>query len=91
MENTTKYKSLIGKNIVASGWHYDNGGAMEGVILDITKYEVFEQWNVFVDENTEGEQKNFTFTTKQMDTLLADKELPKANPLLNTGTNAKIL
>ena len=91
MENLTKYDSLIGEFIIASGWHYDNAGDMQGVISKITKEKLTaEVWRVYVANPSAYSMSSFVFSAKEMDTLIFDKKLPIANKFLNTGTNALI-
>jgi hypothetical protein len=95
--NTKNYDSLIGKNIVADGWYYDNGGTMAGVISEIVfNYYSSGKLNehrveVYVREKMYSwHMESFTFTIKQLDILLECCELPIANQFLSQGTNAKI-
>jgi hypothetical protein len=94
MENTiniTEFNSLIGKNIYAEGWHYDNGGFVSGEITEIKKYKFgANKTEVFVKSANHLSMNSFTFTNSELKTLLHFGELPTANKFLNTGTNAKI-
>ena len=90
MENLTKYNSLIGKTISVDGWNYDNGGTMNGVITEIYYNEMYKEWYVKVDKDSEYSLDKYSFRFDEMDLLLLNNELPKANPLLNCGKNAFI-
>jgi len=90
MENLKNYKSLIGRNLSASGWHYDNGGSVYGKITDL------KEWSrnkiiVYTTKEHDWHMKSFTFTPQQLDELIEKGCLPKANKFLNTGTNAELI
>lgn len=98
MENSNqlldKYQSLIGKELKAYSWHYDNDGYAQGKITDIK----FSQYinggiNVYINPSLvgSGSMDYFNFTINQIDTLLKDGKLPDPNKFLNTGTEASIL
>ena len=85
------YELLIGKYISADGWHRDNGGSMSGIISKVSDVSIRGTVNVFVLEKEHDFQMDcFSFTTDQLGVLLELGKLPKANGLLNSGTNAYI-
>ena len=84
-----KYESLIGKNLSAEGWQYDNGGSVCGEITEIKEWSR-SQIFVYTTKTYEWNMSKFTFTPQQLDELIEKGCLPKANKFLNTGTNAKL-
>jgi hypothetical protein len=90
--NTDEFNSLIGNNIFAEGWQYDNSGFVSGEITEIKPYKYGrDKVEVFVDTENKFSMKSFVFTHNQLKILLSCGELPTANKFLNTGTNAKII
>ena len=89
MTDLNKYQSLIGKNILASGWQYDNSGSVCG---EITRLQSWSRNKIIVHttKTNEWDMKSFTFTPQQLDELVENGCLPKANKFLNTGTNAEL-
>jgi hypothetical protein len=95
METSTsllsRSQSLIGKTIFADGWQRDNSGFISGVITEIKKDRFFDlEYAVCVNPISETSMSDFTFTSRQLETLLAEGKLPIANKFLNSGTNAEI-
>ena len=90
MTDLNKYQSLIGKNISASGWHYDNGGSVYG---KITRLQAWSRREIIVytTKTNDWHMAKFTFTPQQLDALLENGCLPKANKFLNTGTDAELV
>jgi len=87
-----EYQTLIGKTISASGWHYDNGGSMFGVINEVKQSKYSNDVTVFVDNTDKyNSMKQFSFTFTQLDTLLSKGKLAEPNRMLNTGTAARII
>ena len=80
---------LIGKKIVAEGWQRDNGGGISGVITKIEQgtYRI----DIYVEKNDDASMDYMSFHESHLEILLRDGELPKANRLLNSGTNAVIV
>ena len=89
MTDMTKYQSLIGKEISADGWQRDNSGGIYG---EITRIQSWSRDEVIVHATKEYEwnMNSFSFTIEQMDELVEKGCLPKANKMLNSGTNASI-
>ena len=89
------FKSLIGKYIKASGWHYDNSGSMFGTIISVEKYSVDAlgktNYTIMVTPSEYSTQNEMTFNYKQLVDLLEKGKLPQASNLLNTGTDAEII
>jgi hypothetical protein len=83
------YKSLIGKNLEASGWHYDNSGSVYGKITGLKQWSSTQIF-VYTTKTYDWNMLSFTFTPQQLDELIEKGCLPKANKFLNTGTNAKL-
>jgi hypothetical protein len=81
---------LIGKKIVAEGWQRDNGGGISGVITKIES-SIYNRICVYVDKDEKASMDDMNFCEKHIEILLKDGKLPKANPLLNSGTNAIVL
>jgi len=81
---------LIGKKIVAEGWQRDNGGGISGVITKIES-SIHNRICVCVDKDDNVSMDDMVFCEKHIEILLKDGKLPKANPLLNSGTNAIVL
>ena len=81
---------LIGKKIVAEGWQRDNGGGISGVITKIES-SIHNRICVCVDKDDSASMDDMVFCEKHIEILLNDGKLPKANPLLNSGTNATIV
>ena len=90
MTDLNKYESLIGKNISASGWHYDNSGSVYG---EITRLQSWSRREIIVHttKTNDWDMAKFSFTPQQLDELLENGFLPKANKFLNTGTNAELV
>ena len=88
-----EYQTLIGKTISASGWHYDNGGSIYGVINEVKQSKYSNDVTVFVDSNTtkHNSMKQFSFSFTQLDTLLSKGKLAEPNRMLNTGKSASII
>jgi hypothetical protein len=83
---------LVGKNIVAEGWQRDNGGGISGVITKIEQDTLSaSRFYIYVDKDDDLSMDNMTFHESHLEILLKDGKLPKANRLLNSGTNAIIL
>jgi hypothetical protein len=96
METTTTLvqnaQVLIGKTIFAEGWHYDNGGMIDGVITEIERGRFGDlEYIVRVDTKNPLSMYSFTFKKSELEKLLTDGKLPTANKFLNTGTNAEII
>jgi hypothetical protein len=89
MSDLMKYNSLIGKKISASGWQRDNGGSIRGVIISIEK-GFYGTIKVVASKDYEWCMNDFTFSEGEMDILLTSGVLPKANRMLNSGTDAEI-
>ena len=83
-------QSLLGKTIYAEGWHYDNSGFISGTITLITQDKFSKGFRVYVESNAKLGMNDFVFTIKEMEILLAEGVLPRANRFLNTGTNAEL-
>lgn len=96
METTTQTllsqaQSLIGKSIIADAWQYDNSGFISGIITEIKQGRYGDlEYIVCVEPNSPSSMNDFTFKKRQLEALLADGKLPKANRFLNSGTNAEI-
>lgn len=86
--STTKFENLIGKKISAYGWHYDNGGSIDGTISSIV-YR-YSKYSVYVTDKSPNSMNDFSFTENELNTLLSNGELPEPNKFLNEGTWAKI-
>lgn len=87
--NLKKYKSLIGKNLSASGWHYDNGGSVYGEITELKEWSRSEII-VYTTKTYDCNMSSFSFRPQELDELIEKGCLPEANKFLNTGTNAKL-
>ena len=88
-----EYQTLIGKTISASGWHYDNGGSIYGVINEVkqNKYRA-DECTVYIEKNdTKNNMNCFSFSFSQLDTLLSKGKLAEPNRMLNTGKSASII
>lgn len=84
-------QSLIGKRIIADGWHYDNGGFASGLVTKVESQSGGLSYKVSVEPDHIGSMGSYTFRAAEMVTLVTRGELPEANKYLNTGTNAKIV
>ena len=84
-------QTLIGRTIHADGWHYDNGGFISGVITKIDSRYGGLEYTVTVEPDHSSSMKTYTFKAGQMLKLITEGKLPKANQLLNTGTNAELV
>ena len=89
METLINYSALIGKEISASGWHYDNSGGIWGTIIEIKENKF--NCEIFVNKKNELSMSSMTISKNYMNQLLNKGFLAKANPLLNTGTDAEII
>jgi hypothetical protein len=82
---------LVGKRISAQGWHYDNSGSIAGIITEVTGPDYQNEYNVHVNPLNELSMRSMNFTAKNIQTLLLNGKLPKANSFCNTGVDAEIL
>ena len=89
METLINYSALLGKEISASGWHYDNSGGIWGTIIEIKENKF--NYEIFVNKKNELSMSSMTFSKNYMNQLLNKGFLPKSNPFLNTGTDAEII
>ena len=86
-----KFAPLIGKNLSASGWHYDSGGTAIGKIISIEpdRYTM-NKVIVKIEPKSERSMKSFSFYLNEMEILLKEGKLPQANTFLSAGVNASI-
>ena len=92
METTlNSAQALIGKKIFAEGWQYDNSGMISGCITEIKKSQFGNTIEVYVEPESNLSMDSFAFRANQIEVLLAEGRLPKANKFLNTGTNAWLI
>jgi hypothetical protein len=91
MEKELKLTDLIGKKVYCEGWQYDNGGFIEGKVLDVVVGT--NQSKIIVEPlpETKGSMSSFTMYNRYILEMLENGKTKKPNRLLNTGSYGELI